>query len=123
MKIAIPRFGESVAPCFEYGSTMAFFTVEEGRIIDQVDVPLQSRLPFDRVRLMKEKEVDTVICGGVQALYEDLLKASDIQVVSWVSGKVEDLLHLFLKGRLTSGTARLGDTPSDDESAGACDRV
>ena len=65
-----------------------------------------------------KRKVDTY-----KALYEDLLKASDIQVVSWVSGKVEDLLHLFLEGRLTSGTARLGDTPSDDESAGACDRV
>ena len=119
--IAIPRLGESVAPCFEYGCTMAFFKVEDGRITTQLDVPLQSREPFDRVRLMKEKQVDMVICGGVQTLYEDLLTASNIQVISWVSGKVEDMLRLFLEGRLTSGKARLGDTPSaDDESTGAC---
>jgi predicted Fe-Mo cluster-binding NifX family protein len=98
---------------------MAFFKVEDGRITTQLDVPLQSREPFDRVRLMKEKQVDMVICGGMQALYEDLLTASDIQVVSWVSGKVEDILRLYLEGNLTTGKARLGDTPSaDDESAG-----
>ena len=108
MRIAIPRFGETVAPCFEYSATMAIFTVDGGQIIEQVDVPLESRVPYDRVRLMKVKQVNTVICGGVQAFYEDLLKANDIQVISWVSGKVEDLLSLFLEGRLTSGTARLG---------------
>ena len=107
MRIAIPRFGESVAPCFEYSATMAIFTVEDGRVVDQSDVPLQSSVPFDRVRLMKADDVDTVICGGVQALYEDLLRDNDIQVISWVSGKVEDLLARFIGGRLTPGDTRL----------------
>jgi len=115
--IAIPRLGESVAPCFEYGATMAFFTVEGNRVVDQIDVPLRSRDPFDRVRLMKAKQVNTVICGGVQAFYEDLLKANNIQVISWVSGRVEDLVGLFLQGRLTSGTARRPDVLRIDDDA------
>lgn len=108
MRVAIPRFGESVAPCFEYSATMAIFTIEDGRIAGQIDVAIESRVAYDRVRLMKAKRVDTVICGGVQAFYEDLLKADDIQVISWVSGKVDDLLNLFIEGRLTAGEARLG---------------
>lgn len=111
MRIAIPRFGELVAPCFEYSATMAIFDVEEGQVVDQVDFPLQSQVPYDRVRLMKVERVDTVICGGVQTLYEDLLKTNGIEVISWVSGNVEDLLIRFLQGRLTPGTARLGDAP------------
>jgi len=105
MRIAIPRFGESVAPCFEYSATMAIFDVEEGRLVCQADFPLQSRVPYDRVRLMKAEKIDTVICGGLQSFYEDLLKAHDIQVISWVSGNVEDLLKRFLEGRLAPGTA------------------
>ena len=118
MIIAIPRLEESVAPCFEYGATITFFTVKGKQIIEQIDVPLKSRDPFDRVRLMKAKQVDTVICGGVQSVYEDLLEANDMQVISWVSGKVEELVALFLEGQLSSGTARLGDVRSmDDEGA------
>jgi predicted Fe-Mo cluster-binding NifX family protein len=81
---------------------MAIFTIEEGSITDQLDFPLRSRDPFDRVRLLRDQEVDTVICGGVMEKYEDLLKASRIQVISWVSGPVEDLLNLFLRGQLVS---------------------
>jgi predicted Fe-Mo cluster-binding NifX family protein len=96
--------GETVAPCFEYCATMAIFSVADSGAVEQVDFPLQSREPFDRVRLLRDQKVDTVICGGMQSFYEDLLKASGIEVVSWVSGVVEELLALHLRGELESGT-------------------
>ena len=104
MKIAIPRMGETVAPCFEYCATMAIFNVAESGTVEQVDFPLQSREPFDRVRLLRDQKVDTVIVGGVQAFYEDLLRASGFEVISWVSGFVDELLALFIRGELESGT-------------------
>lgn len=98
--------GEWVAPCFEYSAAIAVFTVENGRIADRIDFPLRSREPFDRVRLIRDQEVGTIICGGVQETYEDLLRASGINVISWVSGTVDDLLALFLRGQLVPGTER-----------------
>ena len=86
-KIAIPRFGESVAPCFEYSATVALFLVADGRVIEQRDFVLQSRRELDRVRLLRDQKVDTLICGGVQDRFEDLIRANGIRVVSWVSGR------------------------------------
>ena len=103
MKVAIPRFGEDVAPCFEYSATIAIFTVKRRKIIDQVDFTLQSREAFDRLRLLRDQGVDALICGGVQAFYEDLLRAGGIHVISWVSGDVEDLVNHYLEGRLVAG--------------------
>ncbi len=103
VKVAIPRMGESVAPCFEYCATMAIFTIEDGQVVDQLDFPLHSRLPFDRVRLMRDQQVGAVVCGGVQEFYEDLLRANGIAVISWASGNVEDLLRLFVRGQLVPG--------------------
>ncbi len=103
MRVAIPRMGESVAPCFEYCATMAIFTVTQAGVVAQTDFPLRSREPFDRVRLLRDQEVDTVICGGMQEMYEDLLGVSGFEVISWVSGCVEDLLNLYLRGELESG--------------------
>lgn len=83
---------------------MAVFTVESGRVIDQIDFRLQSREPFDRVRLLRDQQVDTIICGGVQDVYEASLRANGIRVISWVSGSVSDLLALFVRGQLVPGT-------------------
>ena len=108
MRVAIPRMGESVAPCFEYSATVAIFTIGDGRVIDQIDFPLRSWDPFDRVRLLRDQEVDTIICGGVQNNYEESVRANGIQVISWVSGAVDDLLELFLRGKLIEGARREG---------------
>lgn len=112
MKVAIPRMGESVAPCFESCTTMAIFTAGESGEVEQLDFPLLSQDPFDRVRLLRDQKVDAVICAGMQESYEDLLTAGGFQVISWVSGYVEDLLDLFLRGELLPGTELpMGDGP------------
>jgi predicted Fe-Mo cluster-binding NifX family protein len=85
---------------------MAIFTIEDGRVTEQIDFPLRSREPLDRVRLLRDQEVDTIVCGGVQDVFEDLLRARGIRVISWVSGSVDDLLELFLRGQLVPGTGR-----------------
>ena len=105
--------GEWVAPCFEYCSTMAIFTIAASGEADQVDFPLQSREPFDRVRLLRDQKVDTLICGGMQAFYEDLLRAGGFTVISWVSGLVEDLLATYLAGKLVSGAELPGEIGPD----------
>jgi predicted Fe-Mo cluster-binding NifX family protein len=92
-----------VAPCFEYCATMAIFTIEGNRVVDQIDFPLRSRDPLDRVRLLRDQKVATIICGGVQDIFEDIVRANGIQVISWVSGSVDDLLGLFLRGQLVPG--------------------
>ena len=109
MKVALPRMGETVAPCFEYCATMAIFDVSETGAVEQVDFPIRSREPFDRVRLLKDQGVDTVICGGMQACYEDLLRAAGLEVISWVEGSVDDLLALFIRGDLEPGSELPGD--------------
>jgi predicted Fe-Mo cluster-binding NifX family protein len=91
---------------------MAIFTIKEGGVSDQLDFPLRSREPFDRLRLLRDQEVDTIICAGVQGNYEDSLRASGIQVISWVTGPVESLLDLFLHGQLVSGSGNETGTGS-----------
>ena len=103
MRIAIPRMGEHVAPCLEYCATMSIFVLEGERVVEQIDFPLRSREPFDRLRLLREQQVDVIICGGLQEAYEAALSAYDWELISWVSGGVDDLLELYLRGQLVAG--------------------
>jgi predicted Fe-Mo cluster-binding NifX family protein len=109
LKVAIPRYGERVAPCFEYSATIAIFVTRKKWIVEQKDFVLQSAELFDRLRLLKDQGVDVLICGGIQDRFEDMVKANDIKVVSWVSGDVESLLEQFLDGRLIPESGRPKD--------------
>ena len=100
LKIAIPRFGEYVAPCLGAAATLGIYTVEQDVVVEQTNFPLESDRALDRVRLLRDQYVDVVICGGIQDRIEDIIRANGIRVFSWVSGNVEDLLHAFLRGEL-----------------------
>jgi len=115
VKVAIPRFGEFVAPCFEYSATIAIFTVDRRKVIDERDFSLQSREAVDRVRLLRDQGVDTLICGGVHTRFEDMLVENGIAVISWVSGEVDTLLRQFLHGSLTPGSGQLCGTAKTRE--------
>ena len=115
MKIAIPRSGELVSPAFEHSGSLSVFTVEEGRIIAQIDFALQSPEVLDRIRLLGDQEVDTLICGGIQRVVEEILRARGIRTISWVSGPVVDILELFMRGLLVGRPDR---DESEDEPTG-----
>jgi predicted Fe-Mo cluster-binding NifX family protein len=117
LKIAIPRMGECIAPCLECSATITIFSVEDGSVLDQIDFPISSREPLDRIRLLRDQKVDTIICAGVQDTFGDLVRASGIKMISWVSGSIEELLIAFLEGRLVPGNG--GDTQSSDSGGGA----
>ncbi len=82
---------------------MTIYTVTEGHVTNQVDFPLRSKEPFDRIRLLRDQGVGTIICGGVQDVLEECLRGSGIEVISWVAGSVDSLLELYLRGQLVSG--------------------
>ncbi|MBI5489062.1 MAG: NifB/NifX family molybdenum-iron cluster-binding protein [Deltaproteobacteria bacterium] len=111
MKVAVPRFAEQVAPCFEYSATITIFSIRRHEVVEQQDFRLQSRDALDRVRLMRDQQVDTLICGGLHERVEQMLCASGIRVISWVAGEVDDLLNRYIDGRLTAGEGRPGGRP------------
>jgi predicted Fe-Mo cluster-binding NifX family protein len=103
-----------VAPCFEYSATITIFTIRKARVVDQVDFCLQSSDPLDRVRLMRDQKVNTLICGGLEERLEDMLQTDGVRVISWVSGSVEKLLECHLSGQLVAGTGRIGIPRQDN---------
>jgi predicted Fe-Mo cluster-binding NifX family protein len=118
----MPRLGESIAPCFGYAVTITLFTVKRGKVVDEVDFCLESSEILDRVRLMRDQRVGTLICGGLEQCLADLLEASGVRVISWVSGRVDDLLDSFMRGELVAGHAHLGASPKKPENTSREDR-
>ena len=100
MRIAIPQYKDEVAPCFDYTVTIVIYTVQKKKIVEQKDYTISSQWPVDRIRLLRDQHVDVLICGGIQDRFEDMVSANGIEVISWVSGKVEELLDQYLRHEL-----------------------
>lgn len=105
MKVAIPRVGDDIAPRFERCATITIYTVQDRKVVESTDFSLQSPHALDRIRLLRSQGVQALICGGIERATESILIANGINAISWVTGSVEELLSLFVRGRLVSNSS------------------
>jgi predicted Fe-Mo cluster-binding NifX family protein len=106
MKVAIPHHGGDVTPCFEYTAGITIYEIHKNRVVARTDFALRSKEELDRVRLLKDQGVSVLICSGIQAAHEGVLTASGIRVISWVSGRANDVLRRFLENTLVPESTR-----------------
>ena len=51
--------------------------------------------PGRRAAAIADLKLDVLICGAVTRTLADLLRASGVRVVPWISGRVDDVLEAF----------------------------
>ena len=101
MIVAIPKFGEAVAPCFEVARVFLLADVEGGRVVSQKILECKGCEGFGRIQLLRDNEANVLICGGIKGFYRDLLQASGLAVISNVSAGVTEALGGYVSGGLT----------------------
>jgi len=98
--VAVPKFNNIVAPCFEVARVFVLATIEGGAVVSTRLVDCGGCEGFGRIQLLQKKKVNALVCSGIKAFYRDLLDASGIAVVSNVSADVTEALEDYIAGRL-----------------------
>jgi len=104
IKLAIPDFRGRIAPRLDYAQDLLLLTIENGEVVEKRPMRFVSYSFAERMQLMKDQGVDVLICGGIDHQSMRLLRASGIELYSWVTGEVDDAIKMFLKGDLKPGT-------------------
>ena len=107
--VAIPRYNEEVAPCFEAARTFVIIRLDDGRTVSQEVVQNTGCKGFGNLQLLRERGVNTLICNGIKVFYRDALVASNITVISDISDGIEAALERYVSGEL-SARENLADT-------------
>ena len=105
MKIALPQFGDSVAPRFEAASTFAIVTIANEAVESVQSVESAGPEGYRQVRLLQIHRVAVLICSGIKSACRDMLVASGIAVIPNVNGEIKGVLAQYLAGELKTETA------------------
>ena len=108
MIIAIPRYDNIVAPCFEVAGTFLLAEIENGRTVSIKVEQCAGCEGFGRIRFLQDKNVKLLICNGIKNFYKDLLVTAGMTVIKDVSMPVEEALEKYTSGRLIEDE---GQTP------------
>ena len=104
MNVAIPLFGSRISPRFDFCQEMLIVTIENARVVERRTVSISSLNPQQRIAELCNRNVKTLICGGINGLIYSHLRGNGISVIYDVAGEAEEALNQYLAGRLQSST-------------------
>lgn len=103
MKIAIPVFQTKISPRFDSAQSFLLMLIKNDGIVTREELPMMGwSLSAKRKELVK-RDVDTVICGGIDMESMQYLCSGGIKVYSWITGEIEDAVTRFIDKGLESG--------------------
>jgi len=100
VKIGIPIWNERISPVMDTASTLLVVELDGDREISRTHINLENSSIWKRILLIRDSEIDVLICGAISRPFLDGLRRSRIQVLFGIMGKVQDVLDAFLEGRL-----------------------
>jgi len=100
MKIAIPIWNGYVSSAFDFSHTLLLIELENGREVKRTEISLSNRSVPERANDLKTLGVEVLICGAISRCLASLVRASGINVLPYVVGRIEEVLEAYLKGSL-----------------------
>ena len=99
MRLGIPVWGDRVSPVLDAAARLVVVDLDEGG--EPTEVALGQTGGARRASAIAGLGLDVLICGAVTAHLANLLEASGVRVVPWVSGTVDDVVSAFREDALS----------------------
>jgi len=95
VKLSITIWGNRISPVFDAARTLLVARIENRRILEKRYIPFNPDSPRDLIRILKQMEIDTLICGAISTKPADFIVENDIKLISFVTGNALDFLDSF----------------------------
>ena len=100
MKVALTTWENRISPVFDSAGMVLVVQVENGVVVGRNFKPLESASPFSRALTLSTLGVNVLICGAISLVFANMIEARGIQIVSFVTGDVDQVLDAYLGGFL-----------------------
>jgi len=101
LKAAFATWNNRIAPVFDAADHMHIVEIEAGGIVKEHLERLRSDAPVKKVLRLVEMGVDTLVCGAVSKPVYGILVAQGINVVGFVAGDLQQVVHAWLDGTIS----------------------
>ena len=100
MKLAIPIYNSNISNVFDFAHRLLLVDIENGKEANRSEVALESQSLPQRVEQIKNLEASVLVCGAISRVLANMITASGIEVLPYVTGSIDDVLQAYLTGQL-----------------------
>jgi predicted Fe-Mo cluster-binding NifX family protein len=106
LKVAISCDDEKVSPHFGRCQKYLIFKIKDGQVIDKEEVLNPGHQPGFLPHFLNQKGVNVLIAGGAGPRAQKILQDLGIETILGISGNVNEVLELYLKGKIEPGQSQ-----------------
>ena len=100
MKIAIPIWNDSVSNVFDFAGRLLLVDIKNDKEANRSETLLRVVSLPERAGRLKKLGVDVLVCGAISRALADMVTASGIQLLPYVTGQVDNVLQAYLNDQL-----------------------
>jgi len=108
VRIAVPVFGEDVAPRFCFAREMLVVDLDGERETGRRFVLFGNGRWAQRIRLLEDLGVDVLLCGGFNRRLQPMAVQAGIEVLWGQRGEAETIIEAYRSGTLDAPERRPG---------------
>jgi predicted Fe-Mo cluster-binding NifX family protein len=108
--LIIPLFGSRISPRLDYAEHFQLLSIENRKIVKQESIKIITNNRLERINRIIRMKPDIVICNGLtERCYIELTK-SNIKIIPWIQGEIEEALQNYFTGYIhESGQYKFGN--------------
>jgi predicted Fe-Mo cluster-binding NifX family protein len=100
--VAVPVYQERVSPLLDVAKKFAIYEIEDDEIKQKIIADIHPEDETQRIDKLKEIGVSVIIGGAVSSFVSELIREKGIRLISWISGSVDNVIDLYIKGEVKS---------------------
>ncbi|MBT3388669.1 MAG: dinitrogenase iron-molybdenum cofactor biosynthesis domain-containing protein [Desulfobacula sp.] len=97
MKIAVTIWGNRVSPVFDAAKKLLVVDLKKQKITNKQYLSFDPGSIEDVIGLLKNMQINTLICGAITSRPTELLTDNDIELIPFVSGEALELIDALAK--------------------------
>ncbi len=107
MKVAIAVWKDCVSSVLDFAQRLVVAELTDSTETRRTEIGLPERDPFTKLAKLRELGVNVLICGAISRPLACASTAYGMQLLPYVTGKVDDVLKAYLAGQLDQPQYRL----------------
>jgi predicted Fe-Mo cluster-binding NifX family protein len=103
VRVAVSNWEGRISPLFDVTDHVLLVEIEGGKQRTREQVLLTTEDPLKRACFFVQVGVEVIICGSISKTMKRALMSEGIEVISHISGGVEEAVEAYIEGRLDQG--------------------
>lgn len=100
MKLALTVWEDRISPLFDASKKLLVVNIENAEIFNRHIEPFRPEIPLKQADRLRELEIEVLICGAISKMPSTIINSCGINLIPFITGKVEKVLNAYINGRL-----------------------